>query len=291
MIEIADAKGKLMDRRTEILRGSPSRVSPDLLDQVRQLSPKLHRAEQQVAKIIVTEPEWVIGNPIKLLAQRAGVSEPTVMRICRKLGLDGFAAFKLKLAQDLVVADMLLRAESVPRGEQTSFAHRIQDNASQVMLRAARNLDDLMIARLAEAAAAAVRIFCLPLDGEATRIAEDAEARLFGLGLAVKTVADTSKHAAIAQALGSNDLVLYFATQSTGQPMPPGAEAAQARGITVGALAPQAHPLRSVADAFLGLTPSDGGLESVFPSDRKYADQLALDCLEMAVRGRLPRKR
>jgi DNA-binding MurR/RpiR family transcriptional regulator len=148
-----------------------------------------------------------------------------------------------------------------------------------------------MIARLAEAAAAAVRIFCLPLDGEATRIAEDAEARLFGLGLAVKTVADTSKHAAIAQALGSNDLVLYFATQSTGQPMPPGAEAAQARGITVGALAPQAHPLRSVADAFLGLTPSDGGLESVFPSDRKYADQLALDCLEMAVRGRLPRKR
>ncbi len=55
------------------------------------------------------------GQPVRVLAERAQVSKPTVVRFCRSMGYDGLADFKLKLVGSV--------SEGVP------FVHRSVDAA------------------------------------------------------------------------------------------------------------------------------------------------------------------
>ncbi|HKK94596.1 MAG TPA: hypothetical protein VJ925_14270, partial [Longimicrobiales bacterium] len=73
------------------------------MDQVKQAAPSLSRAERKVAEAVLADPSSVIGLSIAKLAAAAGVSQPTVLRFCRALGLDGYREFKVQLAQALVV--------------------------------------------------------------------------------------------------------------------------------------------------------------------------------------------
>ena len=69
-------------------------------------APDLNEAEARAARSILAEPNWVTQSSIKALAQKAQVSEPTVIRLCRKLELAGFKAFKPRLTEDLVLFDV-----------------------------------------------------------------------------------------------------------------------------------------------------------------------------------------
>jgi len=57
--------------------------------------------EQRVANFIKNYPEEVVRLPVNVLADKVGVSSSTIIRLCRRLGIDGYADLKLQLAQDL----------------------------------------------------------------------------------------------------------------------------------------------------------------------------------------------
>ncbi len=61
----------------------------------------LGRAEQRVANFVKNYPEEVVRLPIDVLATKVGVSSSTIIRLCRRIGISGYADLKLGLAQDL----------------------------------------------------------------------------------------------------------------------------------------------------------------------------------------------
>ena len=61
----------------------------------------LGRAEQRVANFIKNYPEEVVRLPIDVLATKVGVSSSTIVRLCRRIGISGYADLKIGLAQDL----------------------------------------------------------------------------------------------------------------------------------------------------------------------------------------------
>lgn len=63
--------------------------------------PNLGRMEQRVANFIKNYPEEVVRLPINVLADKVGVSSSTIVRLCRRLGIEGYSDLKLQLAQDL----------------------------------------------------------------------------------------------------------------------------------------------------------------------------------------------
>ncbi|MGX8679226.1 MAG: MurR/RpiR family transcriptional regulator [Sphaerochaetaceae bacterium] len=63
---------------------------------------ELRASEVKVAKCILSDPDSVIHSSISELADKAGVSDPTVLRFCRALGFNGFQDFKIHLAQSLI---------------------------------------------------------------------------------------------------------------------------------------------------------------------------------------------
>lgn len=75
--------------------------STQLLDRLKGGSDKLSKSDLKIAEVVLHDPQAAIHYSIARLATEAGVSEPTVNRLCRKLGCNGYPDFKLKLAQEI----------------------------------------------------------------------------------------------------------------------------------------------------------------------------------------------
>lgn len=63
----------------------------------------LGKAEKQVATFIKNYPEEVIKLPINVLAEKVGVSVSTIVRLCKRIGVKGYADLKIALAKDLAL--------------------------------------------------------------------------------------------------------------------------------------------------------------------------------------------
>lgn len=91
--------------QSEVRRG-PAGVSDEpargLLLRLNALHTGLPPAAQQVAAYILRTPEEVVRKSITEVAEAAGVSEGTVVRLCQQLGVKGFQDLKLSLASDLI---------------------------------------------------------------------------------------------------------------------------------------------------------------------------------------------
>ena len=81
----------------------PVRRIPDIISLVKDSYAELRPAERRVADVVLDDVKYAVDASNAALAQRAGVSEPTVTRFCRAIGCEGVRDFKLKLAQSLVV--------------------------------------------------------------------------------------------------------------------------------------------------------------------------------------------
>lgn len=64
-----------------------SKISESLVD--------LSGAERKVAECALAEPKWFVHAAVAEIADRASVSQPTVIRFCRSLGYKGLPEFKL----------------------------------------------------------------------------------------------------------------------------------------------------------------------------------------------------
>lgn len=58
-------------------------------------------AEREIAGYVLERREQVLGMTIGQLAAAAYASNPTIVRLCRKLGVSGFREFKIVLASEL----------------------------------------------------------------------------------------------------------------------------------------------------------------------------------------------
>lgn len=77
------------------------RLHPPLLPLVQGRVARLKRAQRQIAESLIRDPEQFITHPISELAKECGVSAGSVVLFCRSLGLKGFPALKIALAQEL----------------------------------------------------------------------------------------------------------------------------------------------------------------------------------------------
>ena len=71
-----------------------------IMDELRDVE-KLSELEQCVAAVILENPKDIINVTIEELASKAYTSTATIVRLCKKLGFNGFSEFKIKLATEI----------------------------------------------------------------------------------------------------------------------------------------------------------------------------------------------
>ncbi len=70
---------------------------------LRNYYPSLTKTEKKIADVVFDKGEEIIYRSITEFAEMCKVSETTIVRLCRRLGLSGYQEFKLVLARDVVV--------------------------------------------------------------------------------------------------------------------------------------------------------------------------------------------
>src|SRR3569623_1348077 len=99
----------------------------DIISRLRAMEGQFRPAEAEVAKIVLEDPFFAGRASIAELADRAGVSQPSVTRFCRALGCDSLRDFKFKLAQNLAVGTNYIKQPERLDDDVAHLAQRVMN--------------------------------------------------------------------------------------------------------------------------------------------------------------------
>jgi DNA-binding MurR/RpiR family transcriptional regulator len=75
--------------------------TPNSFSIIRSAIPSMTKSEKEVARWITENPEKLMNMTLSQISNTCGVSDTTVLRVCRAAGFDGFTDAKLSLIRDI----------------------------------------------------------------------------------------------------------------------------------------------------------------------------------------------
>ncbi|MEE4204636.1 MAG: transcriptional regulator HexR [Halieaceae bacterium] len=241
----------------------------------------LTRSEQRVAEVILDDPRAATRMSIATLAQKASVSEPTVNRFCRKFEPQGYPAFKLRLAQSLVLGVPYVSSTVSPDDDTATVSDKILD-AAMASLRGVRSqLDPVVVERVVDSLLSAKRLFFVGA-GVSSAVARDAEQHFFRFALPIAATGDALMQRMQAASAEPGDL--YFMISHTGRTrdIVDIAQLALGRGAEVIALTAQGSPLARVSALSIELDVQED-TDAYMPMTSRIAQLAVLDVLAAGV--------
>jgi RpiR family carbohydrate utilization transcriptional regulator len=203
----------------------------------------LSPAERQVAEAVLADPDAAMRGTVATLARSAGVSDPTVIRFCRALGLDGFAGLRIALAQGEGRASPPRLHRRVAPGQPVPLAAQaVLDGAIAELERLRATLDTAAIERAALALVGAARVEIWGF-GASAAVADDAAHKLFRVGRGVVARSDPHMQAMAAATLDGNAVVLAISHTGRSRELVENVALAAANGAVVVAITAAASPL------------------------------------------------
>ncbi|MBX3634805.1 MAG: SIS domain-containing protein [Rubrivivax sp.] len=217
-----------------------------MLERIRASIPALPPAEQRVAKLLLTDPRSFASLPVGELAERAGVSKPTVVRFCRSVGYDGLADFKLKLAGNVNEGVPFVHRSVDDDDKAGDLIVKVVDNAVAALLRyrnaAAPAAMERAIAALAEAGRGGRRIEFYGV-GNSGIVAMDAQHKFFRLGVSAAAIVDGHVQVMSATMLRPGDCAVVISNSGRSRDLLDTAEIARRKGAHLIAITASGSPL------------------------------------------------
>jgi RpiR family carbohydrate utilization transcriptional regulator len=222
-----------------------------LSDQIKDSFQHLSPAEQQVAKLVLANPQRFVSQPVSQLAKQAGVSTPTVVRFCRSLGFEGLSDFKLKLAGSLNDGVPFVHTAVNAADGTGDMAFKVIDNVTSAIatFRAelrTRNFDQVITA-LVKAIKAGRRIEFYGV-GNSGIVAQDAQHKFFRLGCNTVAYADGHMQIMAATMLKAGDCAVVISNSGSSRDLLDTVEIARKNRATTVAITASGSPLAGLAN-------------------------------------------
>lgn len=188
--------------------------------------PSMSTAERKITNVLVEAPDEAIGMSITELADRAGVSEATISRYCRRLQFKGYQDLRIRIARELA-------AEEADAGATAENGIQLAASASATLLgRTARLLDPAKVDRAVAAVCEARRVICVGL-GASGIAAQAAAHHLLGIGVRAEAHADLHVLLGATALLDTSDVVLAFSRTGSAKDVAACVRLAHDQGATV----------------------------------------------------------
>lgn len=110
-----------------------SSSSIDSLARMRAAYPSLPPSERKVVTFILSNFEEVIRMTLAELAQRSGVSDATVVRLCRSLGFNNFLELKISLTRSIDDTTRLIHDDVRQGDSSATIARKVLQAAIQAV--------------------------------------------------------------------------------------------------------------------------------------------------------------
>ncbi|EHU1702117.1 MurR/RpiR family transcriptional regulator [Acinetobacter calcoaceticus] len=229
-------------------------MTVSLLQTILQESENMHRAERRVADFVVTSPSEVIQMSMASLSEVCSVSDPTIMRFCRRFGFESYQDLKLQLAQSLVPSAPFAYEQIIPNDSIENIVRKTCRNSLNAIQRLA---EDLVPEQITAAArhlqeASWTGIF-------ATGISEvnalDAEHKFQRLGIRCQALLGTKHQRMHAESAKPGEVILIYSQSGHTRQMVEIAKIARKRGATVVSIAADDSPLAKASDVLIAVQP------------------------------------
>jgi DNA-binding MurR/RpiR family transcriptional regulator len=109
---------------------------------MRAAYPSLPPSERKVVDFILSDFEEVIRMTLAELAQNSGVSDATVLRLCRSLGLNNFRELKIALTRSMGDTPRLIHDDVCEGDSSAAIARKVLYTAIQAVQDTLQVLDD-----------------------------------------------------------------------------------------------------------------------------------------------------
>ena len=252
-----------------------------VLRNVHQELGRLSPAERRVAEVVLAVPHEVVDGSISALARRAGASEPTVVRFCRRVGCEGFQDFRVQLARGLGAGLASLDLDIAPDDRAVVYARKVFDSATHSLIAVRRGLDMGAIEAAVDALARARKIEFYGFVASGA-VAMDAQHKFFHF--AVPCVAYTDLHMQLmsAAALEPEDVVVAISHTGRTKELIASVRVARESGATVIGVTDPASPLARSCSLVVGVAVPEN-TDVFMPTLSRIAHLLVIDVLAVGV--------
>lgn len=221
------------------------------LVQIHELHDSMSEKELKVADFILGAPREAVRPSIEELAERIGVSESTLFRFVRKLGFEGYQAFRISLATETVEPNSRFYEAPVEASDGETAVAVVFRTAISALELTMKQLDRSVLERSASLLIGAGNIYLFGLGGSGI-VAKDAFHKLLRTGLRCSAPDDFHIQLMVASQAGSEDAAIVVS--NTGVNKDTLAVAAELKRRAVPLLAISSYPrspLAKLADLLL----------------------------------------
>ena len=253
-----------------------------LLERLAAKHGALSRSEARVAEIILDQPDAVPRMTLATLAEQAGVSEPTVVRFCRSLGIDGYADFKLELARARAAGGAAYLHREISFGDNLpTVCAKVFQSSINALAVVQQSLDPTVVSRAIDLLAAAPRIDCCGV-GLSAIVAIDAQQKLMRLEVHCVAHHDAHLQTLSAATLNAGDAALLFSYNGRIKDVLRVARVAREAGAATVAVTRSGTPLAAAVDVAIAVdVPEDTFVYA--PMTTRLAQLAVLDVLATGV--------
>lgn len=180
----------------------------DVLEAIRAITPRLRPAEVQVGRAVLEDPSFAVTATVATLAERAEVSQASVVRFAKSLGFAGYPSFRVELAQEVSRRALELERSNIAEGElnpsdsPAEMVAKVAFHEARTIEQTGRMLDLDALERIATAIAESERVVTFGV-GASGLAAADLAQKLQRIGIMCLSSHDTHVqlvHAALADA-------------------------------------------------------------------------------------------
>ncbi len=260
-----------------------------MLERIKSTLSSLAPAEQRVGKLLLTDPRTFSTLPVTELADRAGVSKPTVVRFCRSMGYEGLSDFKLKLAGSLSEGVPFIHRNVGAQDSSNDVLVKVIDNAVTAFLKYRNDASSAQIDKAAEAIALThkkgkrLEFFGV---GNSGIVAQDAQHKFFRLGF--HTISHSDGHMQIMSdsLLGPGDCLVVFSNSGRTRDLLDSCEIAKKNGATTIVVTASGSPLANAGKIHLAADHPES-YEKFSPMVSRLLHLMIVDVLATAVALRI----
>jgi RpiR family carbohydrate utilization transcriptional regulator len=229
-------------------------MTASLLKRILEMTQEMGAAETRIAEYASSHPDEVMHMSMAALSKQCEVSDPTIMRFCRRLGFEGYQDFKINLAQTLVPAAPFEYEQITAEDSIENVVRKTCRNSLNAIQRAQEDLIPTQIAAAGEALAKATWTGIY-----ATGISEitgfDAEHKFQRLRMRCEAIIGRKKQWMHAEQSRPGEVALIFSQSGATKQMVEIALAARAGGAQVISITAADSPLALQSDILVAVRP------------------------------------
>ncbi|MDO4997559.1 MAG: MurR/RpiR family transcriptional regulator [Neisseria sp.] len=257
-----------------------------MLSKISESLADLSGAERKVAECALAEPKWFVHAAVAEIAEKAGVSQPTVIRFCRSLGYKGLPEFKLALSANIGQEGMpFVHEELNADDDMGDVMEKVLGNTAAAILGARRFLNEAELENAIAMLTHARRIEFYGV-GNSGIVAQDAQHKFFRFGMSTVAYSDPHIQLMAASVLTEQDVLVVISNSGSSIEVLDAVSIAKENGASVITITKADSPLAHLADCVLNVAAQEDS-EQYTPMVSRLLHLVVVDILAIGLALRL----